>query len=885
MLKNTKVSALADHILVRALPLLYLLIANAFYLRTYDSAQVKITLLQMGGLFLSGLWAVKLLHDGRPVFKREQWPVLAPIFFFLISGIVSFFHSEFRVVSEDEFIRRIFYALFAFMVIREFNSEKKIERTLALLATSTAICAVYGLIQWFDSRFAQGADFGPDPFIWRQAFGGRIFSTFGNPNFFGNFLVIVFPILGSLYLKTKDAFNRMAIGLLIGLVVFCIAYTDTKGAWLGFIAAFTIFAILSMLKLPKQTVQIWRLLVFSLLVFILCLKTLLGNAFWPAVGCLVAFFAIAYFYPKFVRAMFFGLLILALFAAGFVVWRKIGQRVDSARFRIFTWLSTWEMIEQHPWLGSGIGTFKVIYPAYRRPAIFHIEGRHNTETDHAEDEYLEVWYDEGLIGFGIFIWLILSYCLMGYRALTRFSLLEAPSGLSPPKGAPPVAVTDPRAYYMLGFLAALLGMLVHNMMDVSMRFVSSGVYVGLLTGLIGALIVNNPLPVDVEETEAERVPLEAPSGTLWRSVGLALKGAVVLLIGFLCWKLLGSFAEIQGPLAQLSHPGERLQWQISWAVLAPVVLISGWSLGRLVFASRSLLAPLAVAAILFPTFEFWGYFRADMHHNRAIFHSKRQEWDLALDNYFAVNKLNPAFSMAHYFRGNVYNDRWNMEKQCQPRWGDKPGELRDDFERTLSAYDDVATIAPNYVQMHHQRGLIYLKMGERYSQLAQAAKAQGDVLKAADFGQRAELEWRHALTYFEKYFLIDPVFPPNYYRMAWIHVQLREFDKAEQLYLDYLSGKNCQNSHRTGEPKGHEDPEAYTNLGNLRYVRGNVKGAEEAFQKAVAADGNFVNAIRNLAVLYAREGKQNDSLVFWRRLQALKPDDPDVLRVFGPIKR
>ena len=38
---------------------------------------------------------------------------------------------------------------------------------------------------------------------------------------------------------------------------------------------------------------------------------------------------------------------------------------------------------------SGVGAFPPLYPAFRRPAIFHIEGKHNTETDHAEDEYLE----------------------------------------------------------------------------------------------------------------------------------------------------------------------------------------------------------------------------------------------------------------------------------------------------------------------------------------------------------------------------------------------------------------------------------------------------------------------------------------------------------------
>src|SRR5437879_1949268 len=72
-----------------------------------------------------------------------------------------------------------------------------------------------------------------------------------------------------------------------------------------------------------------------------------------------------------------------------VLW-KLQQSFASVNFRLFTWEATWEMIRTQPLLGTGIGSFWVIYPAFRRPPIFHIEGKHNTETDHAEDEYIEV---------------------------------------------------------------------------------------------------------------------------------------------------------------------------------------------------------------------------------------------------------------------------------------------------------------------------------------------------------------------------------------------------------------------------------------------------------------------------------------------------------------
>ena len=48
------------------------------------------------------------------------------------------------------------------------------------------------------------------------------------------------------------------------------------------------------------------------------------------------------------------------------------------------------------YFGHGIESFKLVYPSYRRPEIFHIEGKHNTETDHAHNEFIEIFYDEGL---------------------------------------------------------------------------------------------------------------------------------------------------------------------------------------------------------------------------------------------------------------------------------------------------------------------------------------------------------------------------------------------------------------------------------------------------------------------------------------------------------
>ncbi len=98
--------------------------------------------------------------------------------------------------------------------------------------------------------------------------------------------------------------------------------------------------------------------------------------------------------------MIIGLLLIL----GYGFRKSLKERSDSASFRVFTWLSTWEMIKTSPIIGSGIGTFYVdLSRLAEGRRYFSLKAKHNTETDHSENEYLEVWYDEGTVGFGIFL--------------------------------------------------------------------------------------------------------------------------------------------------------------------------------------------------------------------------------------------------------------------------------------------------------------------------------------------------------------------------------------------------------------------------------------------------------------------------------------------------
>lgn len=840
----------AHRVIVWWLPILYFLISSLFYLRTYDSAQVKITVMQMGGLAVLTLWLCRLVEAGGRALTKDDLVTLSPFLAFLLVGILSFLHAPYHMASVDFFLRHFFYMTVALVVIYELDQQGT-DRMTGLLTWTGWVAIGYGFWQVIDTKFfPMGPGKGIDPFIWRGAFGERVFSTYGNPNFFADFLVIIFPILLTQYFKKP----RFSLIVLMAMLLVDLIETGTKGAWVGFAIVLAIFGVIAMVYFNKL-IERYK-------------KLILG--------------------------------VLAAGVLGFVgyVGKDLESRVVSVNFRLFTWEATWEMIRTQPFIGTGIGSFPPVYPAFRRPPIFHIEGKHNTETDHSEDEYLEELFDNGILGFGVFLWLILSTLVIGFRSLRELTLQADKDGRPPG-----------RAYDLIGYIVAFMGMLGHNFFDVSMRFVSSGVYLGLLSGMVVNLARGRALyelhgmrelaPKPAGGPGPRNAPAAAPERGAWETLSefLIWPARIAAWLGLL-WTIfardwtylqklvpagnfqlggiIGDFQVLQGPSEHLQLGGEVLQWYLAWAVLLGCVLVLGYLFARLVLLSENPVVPLVVLVSLQPLWLFWGYFKADIHHNIAIFFSKERNWDQALHHYHIVHELNPDFVMSLYFEGNVYNDRFNMDKQYNPNWGDKDGVARDDYERALDAYNEVRRLSPNYVQMHHQVGALHMKRAEWAMQHGHPDEAQ--------------FYLDRAMNRFRLYQAIDPVFPPNYFRMGQIYMIRKDYAAAAKVYQDYIDAEKCavapsliskpllrktilSYQDYVDEPgipypvHRHESAEAYTNLGNADYLLEKYQPAEDAYRKALSLEPNYDQAKRNLSVLYAKA----QSLGRLRKLTAPTP--------------
>ena len=91
------------------------------------------------------------------------------------------------------------------------------------------------------------------------------------------------------------------------------------------------------------------------------------------------------------------------------------------------------------------------------------------------------------------MWLIITAIACGLKQLRWYSNIRAPDMGKKRKFLE--IQNDPRSYEVLGFLGAYMGALFHWSVDVSIRFVSSGVFSGLLPGVLVAYARNHENPI------------------------------------------------------------------------------------------------------------------------------------------------------------------------------------------------------------------------------------------------------------------------------------------------------------------------------------------------------------------------------------------------------
>jgi len=151
---------------------------------------------------------------------------------------------------------------------------------------------------------------------------------------------------------------------------------------------------------------------------------------------------------------------LALVWAGWVGTSALVTRFfavsEDIKLRWVIWENTIQILKDFPLFGSGLGTFAQIFPMYR---TFHFRGL----VTHAENDFLQLASEVGLVGFGLLAILFL------------FLFIK--------KGLRIRSETSPQRYIGIGALTGILALMFYSLVEKNLQVPANALLYAFLWGL------------------------------------------------------------------------------------------------------------------------------------------------------------------------------------------------------------------------------------------------------------------------------------------------------------------------------------------------------------------------------------------------------------------
>ena len=300
-------------------------------------------------LVLSGL--VFLLYLVRCATDRSEQATLSPLkldtamLIFFLAGAMAAVTSLHLRDSLRIFTLNLIPLLVVFVIVNGLKTLRDLERFMWLTVTGVTVASLYGFAQ-----YAMGIEV--DQRLVDTVVSGsirRLFSTMGNPNNFGEYLVLTLPLYAALFLNGKTIRMKLLVAGLALLPLGNLFLTSSRSSWLGLVFAGGIFLFMTYRKL----------LPLLLLGGLLAIPVL----------------------PDSIR-------------------QRIGTigRDSSSQYRVIIWKGAFRMLGDY-WLtgtGQGPAPFMALFPRY------------STLRDvvHSHMLPLQIWLETGLAGILSFLWMM-----------------------------------------------------------------------------------------------------------------------------------------------------------------------------------------------------------------------------------------------------------------------------------------------------------------------------------------------------------------------------------------------------------------------------------------------------------------------------------------------
>ena len=342
-------------------------------------ARPTLTLLLLVSVTLFG-YLVKLLCGKRRLcMKSADWMILLLLALIGLGGLSTYGGLH----SLKSALAYVCLGLMYFVVANLVRTQSGVYRMLGALIGSGVLAALLGVWQYvFSTPSLEHLDLSLFADL-----GGRVSSTWGNPNMLAEALILILPLTVAVMLLQRRLIHGFGGALCVVALGACLIFTWSRGAWLGAIA--------------------------SLLMFFLLLDHRVMS--WALLG-VVPTAALLPLLPDTVLRRFASIL----------------SRTDSSiAYRRHLWQGVGDLLADHWLVGIGVGerAFREVYLSYALPGI---------ETAmHSHSVYLQLLCALGIVGLIVFgaamlLWLrcALHYVRYGRLRAPRWIVLAGVAGVA-----------------------------------------------------------------------------------------------------------------------------------------------------------------------------------------------------------------------------------------------------------------------------------------------------------------------------------------------------------------------------------------------------------------------------------------------------------------------
>ena len=312
---------------------------------------ISITGAQTAVSFALLFWLVRMFLTKK--FRLVRNPLNIPIAAFLVAAAIGVIMAVDFKHSLKGYTTLGWMSIF-FLFVNNVKDETQFKRLIRILIIITTIAGAYGIFQ----HFTRIDFFGSVKHLPRSP------GFFDSPQTFGNYILLVLPVVISLFFYSKTRREKRWLQLSGLIILTAIIFTYGRAVWLGLISGLIFMAIL----------RSKRLLLLVIAGIIAC-----------------SIFILIFPSSQFARR---------------VVGTLKSKRPLADRTEF--WEGSLRIIRDYPITGLGWEGFRLAYPRYKPP-----EGRYLV--CHAHNNFIDMAVDSGLLGLGIFIWLLVTIYKVGFH--------------------------------------------------------------------------------------------------------------------------------------------------------------------------------------------------------------------------------------------------------------------------------------------------------------------------------------------------------------------------------------------------------------------------------------------------------------------------------------